>query len=148
MKTLIVLVLAFSFGLHLVAQETRFFESFDEAKQVSGAEKIPLAIFFSGSDWCKPCIKLKKEILMSPEFAKYSKKIAIYNADFPFRKKQSKALKKGNEALAEKYNKKGVFPNFIVLDANDHIIYQVGYKNQSPTEFISALNAGMAQSKK
>lgn len=148
MKTIIVLIFAISFGLHSAAQETRFCESFDEAKQLSDTEKIPLVIYFSGSDWCKPCIKLKKEILMSPEFAEYSKKLAIYIADFPFRTKQSKLLKKSNEALAEKYNKKGVFPYLIVLDVRDQVIYQVGYMNQSPTEFISAMKSGMAKSEK
>ena len=96
-----------------------------------------LMVFFSGSDWCKPCIKLKKEILTTDEFTAFADaNLVVYNADFPYRSKQDKALVTTNEALAEKYNPKGTFPK-IVFIKNGKVVYSCGYKKASVATYIS-----------
>ena len=66
--------------------------SFDAAIRLSQQEDKPIVLVFSGSDWCAPCIRLKRNILESEEFKSYAaENYVLYNADFP-RKKKNKLL--------------------------------------------------------
>ena len=80
---------------------------------------------FSGSDWCGPCMKLKKEVLDSEDFMKYSDtKLILIRADFPRSKKNrlSPELTKNNENLAEKYNIEGKFPFTVLIDGKGNVV--------------------------
>lgn len=121
----------------------QFAPSFDEAKLESVEKSKILTIVFSGSDWCKSCIKLNKEILETPQFSAYANNVlAVYNADFPYKKKQDAALKKVNESLADKYNPDGIFP-LVVFIKNDKVVYKLGYKSISPEEYVGLLKQNL-----
>jgi thioredoxin-related protein len=79
--------------------------NFEKGKTEAVASNKLIVLNFSGSDWCGPCIRLKKEIFSSDVFANYaSEKLVLVNADFPRYKKNAlpKQQVKENEALAEK----------------------------------------------
>jgi thioredoxin-related protein len=98
---------------------------FQKAQTEATAQKKYILLNFSGSDWCGPCIKLKKEILDSEEFLQYAdEKLVLVRADFPRLKKNrlSPEQTKQNEALAEKYNSEGKFPLTVLIDANGKAI--------------------------
>ena len=42
-----------------------FRHNIEEAKKIAAKDNRPIALIFSGSDWCKPCIKFKKEISLT-----------------------------------------------------------------------------------
>ena len=42
----------------------------DEAKQLAREQHKHILLNFSGSDWCGPCIMLRKQILDNPDFQK------------------------------------------------------------------------------
>ncbi|MGY0036464.1 thioredoxin family protein [Pedobacter sp. NJ-S-72] len=93
--------------------------NFTEAQQQAKATHQQILINFSGSDWCGPCIRLRKEILESEVFETYGKAhLVLVRADFPRQKKNqlSSGQTKLNEALAEKYNPDGKFPYTLLLD--------------------------------
>jgi len=117
--------------------------SFEQAKVKAANENKLILLNFSGSDWCGPCIKLHKDIFDSEAFVEYAKRnLVLVNADFPRSKKnmQSKEQVKANEALAEKYNSKGVFPYTLLLDANGKVLKSwEGYPKLSTEEFIDEL---------
>lgn len=117
--------------------------SFEQAKVKAANENKLILLNFSGSDWCGPCIKLHKDIFDSEAFAEYAKRnLVLVNADFPRSKKNmpSKEQVKANEALAEKYNSKGVFPYTLLLDANGKVLKSwEGYPKLSAEEFIDEL---------
>lgn len=102
-----------------VAQSTAVWASnLDSAKTQSVQENKCILLNFSGSDWCGPCIKMRKEILTSEYFLKYATDhLILLNADFPRMKKnqQDKKLVQQNEQLAELYNKQGKFPFTLLL---------------------------------
>jgi thioredoxin-related protein len=98
---------------------------FAKAKTEANSQHKYILLNFSGSDWCGPCIKLKKEVLDSPEFLKYSEsKLVLVRADFPRNKKNrlSPELTKHNEALAEKYNNQGKFPFTVLIDSEGKVV--------------------------
>jgi len=113
-------------------------------KQASQEHKLIL-INFSGSDWCGPCIRLRKEILESSTFENYaSDHLVLVRADFPRQKKNqlSKDQVKLNEALADKYNPDGKFPYTLLVDENGKVLKDWdGFPNETPEQFVSQISA-------
>lgn len=116
---------------------------FSEAKKEAGQEHKLILINFSGSDWCGPCIRLRKEILESQIFENYaSEHLVLVRADFPRQKKNqlSKEQVKLNEALADKYNAEGKFPFTLLVDETGKVLKAWdGFPGVSPEEFVSQI---------
>ncbi len=133
------LMLAF-FGFVFSSFCAEWLTDLDKALEIAKKEKKIVLINFTGSDWCGWCIKFKKEVLSTEEFAKYAdKNLVLVELDFPSKKKLSDELKKTNSALKEKYKVNG-FPTFVVLNAEGKEIgRQVGYSEGGPEPFIKKL---------
>ncbi len=98
---------------------------FSKAITEASAKNKYILLNFSGSDWCGPCMKLKKEVLDSQDFLKFAEtKLVLVRADFPRSKKNrlSPELTKNNENLAEKYNKEGKFPFTVLIDGEGNVV--------------------------
>ena len=118
----------------------------EEAFASSKATHKPVLLIFSGSDWCAPCIRFQKTVLSDEQFQLYaSDHLILLKADFPQRKKLSKALEKQNEVLAEKYNPKGQFPHIVLLNSDQSVLSTLSYKNQDTAQFISMLSTYFAE---
>lgn len=116
------------------------FEKADDAFAKSKAQKLPVLIVFSGSDWCNPCIRFQNTILIDHAFADFAEKtLVILNADFPQRKKLSNELVKQNDTLAEQYNPAGIFPRLVLLRPDRSLISTIAYNNQTAQVFIVQL---------
>lgn len=117
--------------------------NFTEAQQKARISHQLILINFSGSDWCGPCIRLRKEILESAVFETYAKDhLILVRADFPRQKKNQLPAEqvKQNEALAEKYNPDGKFPYTLVVDENGKILKSwEAYPNESPEKFVQQI---------
>jgi thioredoxin-related protein len=116
---------------------------YEKAKTEAQQSKKYILLNFSGSDWCVPCIKMKKEIFESEIFNGYApENLVLLKADFPRLKKNklSTAQKKQNEMLAEKYNPQGTFPFTLLLDANGGVLKTWnGMPKVSASAFVSEL---------
>jgi thioredoxin-related protein len=117
---------------------------FDQAKQIAKENNKLILLNFSGSDWCAPCIKMKKDIFDKSEFQDFANQhLVLVRADFPRHKKNQLAVaqKEHNEQLAERYNPKGKFPLTILLDAGGKKIYEWdGYQQMSVEEFLNEIS--------
>ncbi|TDE15256.1 thioredoxin family protein [Dyadobacter psychrotolerans] len=117
---------------------------FSEAKSQAASEHKMILLSFSGSDWCGPCIKLTKDVFESTEFQTYaSQKLVMVRADFPRQKKNQleKSQVAKNEALAEKYNPKGLFPLTVLIDNKGNIVKEwEGYQPSIPN-FIADIRS-------
>lgn len=120
---------------------------FNAAKTTAAKDHKLILINFSGSDWCGPCIRLRKEILESETFESYAaKNLVLVRADFPRQKKNqpSKEQIKLNEALADKYNAEGKFPYTLLVDANGKILKKWdGFPDESPEDFTEDIKKFM-----
>ncbi len=114
----------------------------EAAKRAQETHKLIL-INFSGSDWCGPCIRLRKEILESEVFESYAKDhLILVRADFPRQKKNqlNKEQVKKNESLAEKYNPEGKFPYTLLVDENGKILKQWdGFPGMDASQFTNQI---------
>jgi|TARA_B110000093_G_scaffold115882_1_gene124176 thioredoxin-related protein len=116
--------------------------NFQQAKELSTTQEKTILLVFQGSDWCAPCIKLNREIFESEPFIAYAKDhFIMLQADFPRRKKNAldPELQTHNNALAERYNKGGVFPFVVVLNKDGRVLGQTSYSKKTPQEYIVEL---------
>lgn len=107
-------------------------------------ENKKIILVFQGSDWCGPCIKLSQEIWSSDYFINYSnKKFVMLQADFPRKKKNflSDEQQRSNNLLAEKYNPNGYFPFVVIIDKNENLLGEMGYKKTTPENFIKIIES-------
>jgi thiol-disulfide isomerase/thioredoxin len=119
------------------AWTTNYRAALAEAKE----QKRHVFLFFTGSDWCGWCMRLNKEILSTPDFARYaSEKLVLVEVDFPKGKPQSAEVKSQNAALAQRYRVQG-FPTVIVLDGNGRQVGELGYQEGGPGPFVKKLKA-------
>lgn len=118
--------------------------NFETAQTQAKNENKKVLLYFSGSDWCAPCMKFKKTFIHDGNFNSFAdKNLVIVNADFPRKKdnKLSKELTTQNELLAEKYNPQGSFPLILLLDHTGKVLKKwEGCPDTSVDEFIKALN--------
>jgi len=103
---------------------------------------------FSGSDWCLPCIRLKKDVFDQAEFLQYaSDHLVLMNADFPRQHKHkiSDETKKQNELLAEKYNPAGIFPLTLLITPDGKELKRwEGNESAGANQFIEEVRAAAA----
>jgi len=104
----------------------------------------PIILVFQGSDWCAPCIKLDREVFQSEAFQLYAKDhFVMLEADFPRKKKNTlpENQQKKNNALAEKYNPRGIFPFVVILNSEGKVLGETGYMKTSPNQYILHLES-------
>jgi thioredoxin-related protein len=99
---------ASAFATTLEGWSTDLDKAFEKAK----AEKKSLLVEFTGSDWCPPCIAMRKNVFSKKEFIDAaSKNFILVEIDLP---KGDEALRKKNEPIAEKYKIEG-FPTVVLF---------------------------------
>ena len=117
--------------------------NFTEAKTEASTKHELILLNFSGSDWCLPCMRLKKQIFENENFLSYaSENLVLVNADFPRQAKHKLAAeqKKINEELAEKYNPEGKFPYTVLMTEEGKIIKQwEGLPDLTAEQFIDEI---------
>jgi thioredoxin-related protein len=117
---------------------------FKDAQTEAAKSHKLILINFSGSDWCGPCIRTRKEIFETAAFEGYAADhLVLVRADFPRQKKNqlSKEQTKLNEALADKYNPEGKFPYTLLVDEKGTVLKDWdGFPNVSPEKFVLQIN--------
>ncbi len=123
-----------------VAAEFEWLTDLPAAKTKAKAENKLVLMDFTGSDWCPPCKKLKKDVFSSAEFAAFAQaSLVLVELDFPQSKQQPEALKKANAALSERYKIEG-YPTVIILDGDGkELKREVGYDGTSAKGYVAKL---------
>lgn len=140
MKTILMLSIWGILSINSYAQEI---QPGDSLFAIAKSEKKKVLLYFSGSDWCAPCIRFKKNYIEKAEFSEFAKyNLIVYNADFPRYKMNqlNKKVVEFNEVLAEKYNKNGTFPKIILMDMTGVVLKEwLALPTQPLEEFINSL---------
>lgn len=117
--------------------------NFQQAQQQAKDQGRYVLLNFSGSDWCGPCIRLKKEVFASQAFQQLaSERLVLLNADFPRLKKNKLAAEQlaANEDLAQRYNPDGQFPYTVLLSADGKVLKTwVGFPAQGIDAWVREL---------
>ncbi|RYD22231.1 MAG: thioredoxin family protein [Verrucomicrobiaceae bacterium] len=86
----------------------------EKAIKQAKEQKKSVLVEFTGSDWCPPCIAMRKNVFSKKEFvSEASKKYILVELDFP---NGDEPTKKRNQPYAEQYKIEG-FPTVILLNS-------------------------------
>jgi thioredoxin-related protein len=117
---------------------------FAEAQKTAKAENKLILLNFSGSDWCGPCIQLKKEVFESETFKTFAgPKLVLVRADFPRLKKNQleKSQQAKNDLMAEKYNQDGKFPLTVLINADGKVLHKWEGFQPNISKFIQEIES-------
>ncbi len=109
-------------------QETDVWSStLQDALKKASDENKPVLIYFTGSDWCGPCMNLDKNLFHTEKFESFAKEnLVLYAADFPRNKDLvSSAKRKINKDLSHRYDQSS-FPTIILINTKGEVL---GRKN-------------------
>lgn len=121
MKKIIVLllfpILLSAQGDVITKEKTDWITNYGQAIKLAKKEKKNILMFFTGSDWCPPCIALKRDFLETSAFDVYANEYILLYIDIPRNKDLLTADQlKSNKELAAKYNKRGSVPMLKVVN--------------------------------
>ncbi|MEE9364993.1 MAG: thioredoxin family protein [Cellulophaga sp.] len=135
-------LLLFLLPLFLTAQnksstENNWLTNYEEALKIAKKEKKNIVMYFTGSDWCPPCKMLKKELFSTQEFKTLAKNYVLLYVDVPRNARLlTPELMVHNKALLKKWNKKGVFPLFKILNNKEILVDELsGYTMNGKIQF-------------
>ena len=122
-KLIVFVFLIFFQNLQSQQSNLNWHTDLNKAVNISFSEKKPIMLFFTGSDWCGWCIRLKKEVFNYPEFESWSKEnVVLVELDFPRRKSIDPKILNQNREIARIFGVSGYptvwFVNPQKLDAN------------------------------
>jgi thioredoxin-related protein len=141
-------------SLTIQAQELTWQTDINKAMEISKKSKKPLLLFFTGSDWCGWCIRLQKEVLKTPEFAKWAKdNVVLVELDFPRRTPQQPEIQKQNMELQQALGVRG-YPTVWFVNAskkdgkiNLEQLGSTGYVAGGPTPWLEGAKKILANKK-
>jgi thioredoxin-related protein len=139
MKRLMMTLALICATLPALGAELEWLTDVEAAQTKARRESKFVLLDFTGSDRCGWCMKLKKEVFDTPEFAAFANKnLIMVEVDFPHHKSQPPAQKQIYAKLAQTLEIKG-FPTIVMLDQNGRAVSRLGYMPGGPKAFIAEL---------
>jgi protein disulfide-isomerase len=138
LRSLFCLLIVFSF-VTTVANGSEWRTEYDQALTNAKVARKCVLLDFTGSDWCGPCIQMKKAVFSKAAFLNYAKQnLVLVEIDYPRIKTLSENIRKQNERLMHQYSiDKSGFPTVILLNPDGKILGQLeGYTGERPADII------------
>jgi protein disulfide-isomerase len=116
--------------------------NYQEALNQAASEGKQVLAFFTGSDFCQPCMQLHREVLATPEFEGWARdRFVLLELDYPKRTPLSAELAQQNQELLTQYGVRR-FPTVLVLSAQGEVIGKSnGYLGGGPKAWTAAVDA-------
>jgi thioredoxin-related protein len=133
------LLIAFSF-VTAIARGSEWQTDYEQALATAKAANKCVLLDFTGSDWCGPCIEMKRVVFSRAAFLNYAKKnLVLVEIDYPRAKALPEKIAKQNERLLHQYGiDKSGYPTVILLNPDGKILGQLeGYSGERPANIIS-----------
>ena len=113
----------------------KWLTNLEKAEKISKKAKKPILVYFTGSDWCAPCIKLKEDFFNTEEFIEKADNMVLVMIDKPRRIDIiSERQMDYNKTIIKKYNSNKTFPKMIFLNHKGKILDEMsGYSYYGDT---------------
>lgn len=120
----------------------------EAARQKAKAEGKPMLLNFTGSDWCPPCIQLKRAVFSQDTFKEFAEEeLVLVEVDFPRDKKQSEEVRKQNRALAKEHGVEQ-FPTILILSPEGGTMNRTsGYRGKDAEAYVNHLKEVLSEGK-
>lgn len=115
--------------------------NYDDALNRANAEGKQVLAFFTGSDFCQPCMHLSREVLESAEFQNWAQdRFVLLELDYPQRTQLSPELASQNRELLTRYGVRS-FPTVLALSPQGEVLGKsAGYRGNGPAAWTSAID--------
>jgi thioredoxin-related protein len=133
------LLIAFSF-VTTIARGSEWQTDYEQALATAKAAKKCVLLDFTGSDWCGPCIQMKKVVFSKAAFLNYANmNLVLVEIDYPRVKALPEKVTKQNEQLMHQYGiDRSGYPTVILLNPDGKILGQLeGYSGERPADIIA-----------
>lgn len=128
------------------AADSKWLTDLEKAKELARRENKAVLLDFTGSDWCPPCIQLKRQVFSKPHFQEYAdEKLVLVEIDFPLRKELPKEQVAANQKLQNQFKVES-YPTIILLDASGKELGRMeGYAGDTSASFIKKVEGMLAK---
>jgi len=116
--------------------------NYQEALNQAASEGKQVLAFFTGSDFCQPCMQLHREVLATPEFENWARdRFVLLELDYPKRTPLSPELAQQNQELLAHYGVRR-FPTVLVLSPQGEVVGKSnGYLGGGPDAWTAAVDS-------
>ncbi len=122
------------------SNDGKWVTNLESAIKTAKAENKFVLVNFTGSDWCKWCIKLNNEVFTQEAFQKYAdEKLVLVKLDFPRTIEQSPEVKEYNNNLMRQFGVRG-FPTIFLINSEGRPIAQTQYLPGGAENYIKHLD--------
>ena len=135
---LLVLTVLFSqLTLDQTEEQLPWMTNLEAAQKQARKEKKPVLLYFTGSDWCAPCIQLKEDFFSTDEFKAMTKDYLWVMIDIPRRIDiVSPEQRTDNKDILKRYNPERSFPLLVAYNHKGRKIGEVsGYSSLRDTSY-------------
>jgi len=134
------LLVAMMLAAASVGHAGEWMSDWNAAKEKAAAEKKPILINFTGTDWCGWCIRLEKEVFSKKAFKDYAtKNLVLMEVDFPRKKELPAEVQEQNKKLDKEFKIEG-YPTIFLLDAEGKKLSEdIGYREGGPEAYVKHL---------
>jgi thioredoxin-related protein len=124
---------------------------YEQALATAKATRKFVLLDFTGSDWCGPCIQMKKAVFSKATFLKYAERnLVLVEVDFPRGKTLPDKVKEQNARLFHQYGiDQSGYPTVVLLNPDGRILGQLeGYGDERPGDVIAWVEKLRAKSQR
>lgn len=109
-------LISFSDSNKIVLEDVSWYVDYPEALTTAQSNNKNILVYFTGSDWCSPCKKLKVDLLPTEEFKSLADDYNLVYVDIPRNQDLiSAGQMKKNKELMNQLNERKVFPLLVVV---------------------------------
>lgn len=119
MKATFILHVLFVLSFSTTQAQLKKSPDYETAKTEAKKKNKDILIVLTGSEWCKPCVKMKKNVFENQEFISYANEhFVIFEVNLGRHWDMDSKLYKDYAFFKEKYQSNAL-PTLIVLDSNE-----------------------------
>jgi thioredoxin-related protein len=106
------------FFLNLSFAQITKYDDWDIAKQQSELKGKNILIILTGAEWCKPCVKMEKNVIENEQFIEYANRnLVILEINIPRNQNYNSKIMKDYVYFKNKYSTNAL-PIMILVDKN------------------------------
>ncbi len=138
--------LFFSVNCAFSQSTLQWITNYKTAIAAAAKENKPVLLFFHGSDWCPPCIKMQRQVFGDSSFINFAAgKLIFLNVDFPRKPPLTAKQLRHNQAVKKQFDLPDDFtqgyPQIIITDAAGKVLYrEKGYEGEGAGKLIDVIN--------
>lgn len=124
----------------MIARGAEWQSNYEQALAAAKETRKCVLLDFTGSDWCGPCIAMKKAVFSKPAFLNYAQKnLVLVEVDYPRHKTLPDKTTKQNDRLLHQYGiERSGYPTVVLLNPDGKNLGQLaGYGGERPADIIA-----------